>query len=160
MQAHVNLKLLKWLTRQPSLGDLASLCEENYVSLMSLIPQLRSLRGTHRSSVLGHQDLLLSVLEQTPYTTLLRLTYEFPESGSTGSDPNALLRVYHDARQVEVEDLRQLTLPLGRLYEAPALHNKWRVNLFVSKWLLFCRRQGHCFLPHRTAVGSPVCDLG
>lgn len=160
MQAHVNPKLLKWLERQPTLGDLACLCEENYSHLLRLMPQIRHLRGTHRSSVPGHQDLLLTILEHTPYTTLLRLTYEFPEDGAGNSDPDALLRVYHDARQVEVEDLRQLALPLDRLYEAPALQNKWRVNLFVSKWLQFCQRQGHRFVPHQTAVGSPVCDLG
>jgi uncharacterized protein len=160
MQSPINRKLLRWLERQPTLGDLACLCEENYGSLMHLMPQIRHLRGTHRSSVRGHQDLLLTIYEQTPYTTLLRLTYEFTEDGPGGSDPDALLRVYHDARQVEVEDLRQQSLPLGRLYEAPALRNKWRVNLFVSKWLLFCRKQGHLFVQDHTALSAPLCRLG
>ena len=75
------------------------------------------------------------------------------------ADPDALLRVYHDARQVEVEALRQQTLPTHRLYEAPGLMNKWRVNLFVFKWLVFCLRQGHLFVDDVTALREPACDL-
>ena len=69
-----------------------------------------------------------------------------------------LLRVYHDARQVEVENLRQQTLPTHKLYEAPGLLNKWRLNLFVAKWLVFCVRQGHLFVDDVTHLEAPVCD--
>jgi uncharacterized protein YqiB (DUF1249 family) len=159
MQARTRFDLSKWLDPQPSLGDLAQLCEENYGYLAALVPQLQRLRGEHRSRSGQHQDLLLTIVEQTPYTTLLRLTYHFDDGQHAGSDPDALLRVYHDARQVEVEDLRQQALPIERLYEAPGLLNKWRVNLFVSKWLLFCLRQGHCFVDDVSALRPPVCDL-
>lgn len=163
MQAFRNAQLHHWLDRRPSVGDLLALCEENYHYLMSLAPQLRRLRGTHHSRRPDHQDLHLTILEQTPYTTLIRLTYEFRhdavEDQPGVADPDALLRVYHDARQVEVEDLRQQVLPTHRLYEAPGLENKWRVNRFVAKWLAFCAIQGHVFVEDITERADPVCDL-
>ena len=58
-------------------------------------------------------------------------------------DPDATLRVYHDAEQVEVLDLRQTVLPLPRGPHYPELRDKWRANLFLSKWLSFCISQGH-----------------
>jgi uncharacterized protein YqiB (DUF1249 family) len=160
MQNPVDPQLRQWLDRRPSVGDLMMLCEENYDCLMNLVPQLRWLRGSLRSRRPDHQDLHLTVVEQAPYTTLIRLTYRFTRDGRGVADPDALLRVYHDARQVEVEDLEQQSLPTARLYEAPGLENKWRVNLFVAKWLAFCVSQGHLFVDRIEDRSRPVCDLG
>ncbi|MCW9078972.1 MAG: DUF1249 domain-containing protein [Gammaproteobacteria bacterium] len=159
MQAQYSERIHNLLVNGPSVGDLLELCEENYRCLHSLAPQLKRLQGKHCSSRPDHQDLHLTILEQTPYTTLLRLTYEFPNDDGGLSDPDVLLRVYHDARQVEVEDLRQQNLPTRRLYEAPGLMNKWRLNLFVSKWLAFCVRQGHLFVDDVAALRQPACDM-
>ena len=158
MQAWHSAPIHRLLAATPSVGDLLALCEENYLYLHSLVPQLRRLQGAHCSSRPDHQDLHLTILEQTPYTTLLRLTYQFRAAGDALSDPDVLLRVYHDARQVEVEDLRQQNLPTHRLFEAPALLNKWRLNLFVSKWLAFCLGQGHLFVDDVSALRKPVLD--
>jgi len=160
MQDSHGAHLDKWLNRHPTVGDLLALCEENYHYLHSLVPQLKRLQGEYRSSLPDHQDLHLTIVEQTPYTTLIRLTYEFEQSNGGVSDPDALLRVYHDARQVEVENLRQHALPTQRLYEAPGLLNKWRLNLFVAKWLAFCVSQGHFFVGDISTLKQPVCDLG
>ncbi|MBT8428338.1 MAG: DUF1249 domain-containing protein [Gammaproteobacteria bacterium] len=159
MQAQYSERIHNLLVNGPSVGDLLDLCEENYRCLHSLVPQLKRLQGKHCSSRPDHQDLHLTILEQTPYTTLLRLTYEFANADGGLSDPDVLLRVYHDARQVEVENLRQQNLPTRRLYEAPGLMNKWRLNLFVSKWLAFCVRQGHLFVDDVAALRQPACDL-
>lgn len=159
MQAQLDAQIAHWLDRRPSVGDLLTLCEENYRFLLSLVPQLKRLQGEHRSSRPDHQDLVLTIVEQTPYTTLLRLTYHFPHADGGVADPDALLRVYHDARQVEVEGLRQQVLPTRRLYEAPGLMNKWRLNLFVAKWLTFCLEQGHLFVDDIAAGREPAYDL-
>jgi uncharacterized protein YqiB (DUF1249 family) len=159
MQLSHGIPIHKWLDGHPTVGDLLSLCEENYRCLHSLVPQLKSLRGQHCSSRPDNQDLHLTILEQTPYTTLLRLTYRFDQGDGGLSEPDALLRVYHDARQVEVEDLRQQALPTRRLYEAPGLVNKWRLNLFVARWLAFCVGQGYLFVDDVTALRRPACDL-
>jgi len=156
MQVRHSAPIQKSLAAAPSVGDLLALCEENYRYLHSLVPQLRRLQGAHCSSRPDHQDLHLTILEQTPYTTLLRLTYRFSAAGDALSDPDVLLRVYHDARQVEVEDLRQQNLPTHRLYEAPGLLNKWRLNLFVSKWLAFCLGQGHLFVDDVNSLRQPA----
>lgn len=135
------------LDRQPTVGDLMALCEENYVHLLGMAPALKSLSGTYCSRRAGHMDLYLQVLEHTPYTSLLHLTYYFDHHDGQRPDPDTVLRVYHDAQQVEVQELRQHALPMERLFEAPGLLNKWRANLFISKWLTFCVQQGHQFSP-------------
>ncbi|MCB1785763.1 MAG: DUF1249 domain-containing protein [Gammaproteobacteria bacterium] len=159
MQRPNNAPIGNWLDDNPTVGGLLDLCEENYRHLHSLVPQLKRLRGEHRSRRPDHQDLHLTIIEQTPYTTLLRLTYRFANDADGLSEPDAVLRVYHDARQVEVEDLRQQVLPTRRLYEAPGLRNKWRLNLFVSRWLAFCLRQGHLFVDDVTRLHRSACDL-
>jgi hypothetical protein len=137
--------LLKLIRAEPTVGSLMALCEDNYRHLLRMAPDLAAMRGEHRSRLADHTDLYLSVLEQARYTTLIHLTYYFQHAQGQKPDPDATLRIYHDARQVEVLDLRQRALPMERLYDAPALLNKWRANLFVSKWLAFCNYQGHYF---------------
>jgi uncharacterized protein YqiB (DUF1249 family) len=127
-----------------------SLCEENYHALMRLIPDLRRVDGELRSTLDTDLDLHLEILEQTRYTTLLRLTYYFPHDDGLvhrahNPDPDALLRAYHDAGQVEVLDLRQTALPVHNCYCHSALTAKWKLNLFLSKWLAFCLVRGHRF---------------
>lgn len=147
------------LSGRPTVGVLMSLCEENYQALRRMIPDLRQVRSEMRSGRAGGLDLHLEILEQAPYTTLLRLTYFFPHNDGMvhripEADPDALLRVYHDARQVEVIDLRQTALPVRGHYRSPALEAKWRANLFLAKWLGYCIRQGHRFPP---AVAAADC---
>jgi len=135
---------------RPTVGNLMSLCEENYRVLTRLVPDLRGIQGEMRSTLDRELDLHLEILEQAPYTTLLRLTYFFPHRDGLvhklqDPDPDALLRAYHDAGQVEVLDLRQTALPLHNNYRSPALETKWKVNQFLSKWLAFCLQRGHRF---------------
>lgn len=133
------------LERSPTVGQLLDLCEENYWLLMDIAPSLRQLRGLYRSGRPGQVALYLEVLEQTPYTTSVHLTYYFPRQRGQVPDPDVLLRVYHDAIQVEVVDLRQSALPVVAGYHHPSLRNKWKIQLFLSKWLAYCRHQGHRF---------------
>lgn len=135
------------LNREPSLGRLVELCEENYCQLLRLLPGLRNMRGSYHSLLDGHAQLHLTVLEHARYTSLVHLTYQFDAGAGRKREPDALLRVYHDAKEVEVVELRESILPVEARYEAPGLRNKWQVNLFVSKWLAFCVLQGHRFEP-------------
>jgi uncharacterized protein YqiB (DUF1249 family) len=151
------------LTRsgRPTVGNLMTLCEENYRALLRLIPDLREIQGEMRSLLDRDLDLHLEILEQTPYTTLLRLTYYFPHNDGLvhrlkNPDPDALLRVYYDAGQVEVQDLRQTALPVHSHYRHPALEAKWKVNLFLAKWLTFCLAQGHRFITASEQRAEPT----
>jgi uncharacterized protein YqiB (DUF1249 family) len=135
---------------RPSVGALMGLCEENYGALLRLLPDLRNMRGEMRSTREDSVDLHAEILEQARYTTLLRLTYFFPYNDGRihrvpKADPDILLRVYHDAGQVEAVGLLETALPIHRHYRSPALEAKWKVNLFLSKWLAYCLRQGHRF---------------
>lgn len=151
-------------SERPTLGALLALCEENFVLLSRLAPQVRTCGGIFVSRLKDGVDLHLSIEEQARYTTLLRLTYFFADGDGghsdsvVGADPDARLRVYHDARQVEVLDLRQTALPRLAHYQPPALDSKWRVNLFLWKWLAYCLHQGHRF--GSEAGENPVCVNG
>jgi hypothetical protein len=146
---------LDLLAASPNVGGLMALCEENYATLMRLAPGLAALAGRLRSCPGDLAELSLVVVEQAPYTTTLRLTHVFrrDEAGEQQPyEPDAVLRAYHDAGQVEVLSLRQTVLPILSHYDVPALAAKWRANLFVSKWLGYCLREGHHFpaAPHKT----------
>ena len=65
MQAQYSERIHNLLVNGPSVGDLLELCEENYRCLHSLAPQLKRLQGKHCSSRPDHQDLHLTILEQT-----------------------------------------------------------------------------------------------
>lgn len=144
---------LAWLLAgKPTVGDLLSLCEENFDLLQRLAPGLRDSQGAQISRSVAGVDLHLEVESQSHYTTIARLTYFFPDAetgGETasGADPDVLVRVCHDARQVEVLQLRQTALPRHADYRPPALESKWRINLFFSKWLAYCLEQGYRFGP-------------
>jgi len=138
MQRSWDHYLQRLLDRQPNIGRLVELCEENYRQLRRLLPCLRQMQGNHVARCPGHADLYLEILEHSRYTSLIRLTYWFEAEKGRLPEPDVLLRVYHDARQLEVIELRQSVLPTTRLYEAPGLLNKWQANWFVAKWLGFC----------------------
>jgi len=155
-QSTIDPALRRILAAPATVGALLDLCEENFQLLRLIAPDLRALRGSHRSRRSGQLDLHLDVIEQAAYTTTLRLTYWFDEHLGRSPDPDATLRVYHDARQVEVLDLRQQTLPVGRLFESPALAHKWKASVFLSKWLWYCVRNGHRFEPAPAPEGQGV----
>ncbi|MCP4996201.1 MAG: DUF1249 domain-containing protein [Gammaproteobacteria bacterium] len=135
---------------RPTVGWLMDLCEENYSMMLRLAPGLRTLEGCYLSTTEGDMELYMEVLEQTPYTTLVHLTYYFSHIAGSLPDPDATLRIYYDSAQVEVLDLRQHALPLGRGPEWPTLEQKWKANLFFSKWLSYCVQQRHQFTQARS----------
>ena len=130
---------------RPTVGWLMDLCDENYRYFLKLAPELRALRGRYLSRVDDSVDLYLEILEQTPYTTLVHLTYYFEHFEGQRPDPDVKLRIYHDAKQVEVLDLSPLSLPLNEGTHHLSLRHKWKANLFLSKWLAYCFQQGHSF---------------
>jgi len=146
MQARLDQsRTMKLLSSAPTVGALVELCEQNYRLVLSLAPDLVAFSGLQRSQPHGTAALHLHVLEQTSYTTLVRLTHLFVHDGRPDPDPDIHLRLYHDACQSEVISLRQSILPLERLYHHPGLEQKWRANQFLSRWLQFCLLQGHQF---------------
>lgn len=138
-------KLEQWLSDIPTVGSLMELCEENYRALVLLVPSVRMMSGDYCSAVQGAQDLYLQVLEQTQYTSLVHLTHVFIDEAGDSKEPDIVVRLYHDATQAEVLEVGQGVMPVIGNYFPPALRDKWRANVFLSKWLAYCRHQGHGF---------------
>ena len=125
-------------------AGLMDLYEQNYIRLRNMAPDLE-VADEMLSTVPGHQDLFLSVTRRCRYTTMLRLTYQFEEEGKLLFEPDLHLKVYHDARVVEVQQF--LSRTHGPFVISELIDRKWRMNRFLYKWLGYCAYQGHYFQP-------------
>ncbi|MFT3905317.1 MAG: DUF1249 domain-containing protein [Steroidobacteraceae bacterium] len=116
-----------------------NLYESNYLRLSALCGDFRQLPQQRVSRVGGQCDLVLALLEHTVYTSALTLSYLLPRDGALApaleSYPDLRLRIYHDARLVEAEGAER------------ELHQRFRRNLMLNKWLEYCVDCGHRFAP-------------
>lgn len=134
-----------------SLGGLLTLYESNFIKLRELLPAFATLRGEYRSASAHDLPLHLAVSGSTRYTLDAGLTYLFAEAGGIVADPDLQLRIYLDARMVEVvgwsgaarhRELRRL-----RRAAARELDVRWGRNAMLGKWLDYLREHGHRFRP-------------
>jgi len=136
-----------WRGRPRSFAALMSLYDSNHLRLERLSGDLRSLAGKRRSQVVDDCDLEMRVLERSPYTTQLELTYVFGAEHDMPSAPDMLLCVYHDARMVEVRSWASShghpVLRDWRAAVGPALDVRWARNMMLNKWLEYCLERGH-----------------
>lgn len=135
-----------------SFSGLMELYEHNYMRLRNIVPDL-TVADEMISVVPGHQDLYLSITQRCRYTTMLRMTYRFEEAGDVLFEPDLHLKVYHDARVVEVQQF--ISRAHGPMYIADMVDQKWRMNRFLYKWLGYCAHQGHYFQPMRHLKPGP-----
>jgi uncharacterized protein YqiB (DUF1249 family) len=126
--------------------SLMDLYENNYLRFRKLVPDLDVLAEHAYSRINGCMGLHITVLDRSRFTTTLRMTYHLTEEGRLHSEPDLKLRVYHDARLVEVLSghLKHGRQKLEHL-PADAKLEKWKLNRFLFKWLGFCLHQGHQF---------------
>ncbi len=139
-----------------SFAGLMELYEQNYIRLRKLAPDL-SVADEMVSSVEGHQDLFLAINQRCKYTTMLRLTYQFEQAGRVIFEPDLHLKIYHDARVVEVQQLHSRSY--GPLYLAQMIERKWLMNRFLYKWLGYCAYQGHSFQQPISATSTKRPDV-
>ncbi len=128
-------------------ASLMDLYERNYIGLRRLAPQLPQQPLTLCSQVPGGLDLYLQLIERHRYTTDIVLTYRFAYVEGWRAEPNLGIRIYHDARQAEVMSAQLRHWAAFESTQCDALHQRWRVNRFLWKWLNYCLYQGHCFPP-------------
>lgn len=142
-----SLCVTSWRARPVSFVSLMTLYESNYIRLRGLVGDVRQLARPRVSRVPGDVDLHVEALEQSPYTTILRLTYFFAGADATLADPDLEVRVYHDARLAEASRCaRWVRHPrLARLQGdwPAALGERWRRNMLLNKWLDYCAERGH-----------------
>ena len=149
--------VVSWRTRPQGFVALMSLYESNYLRLQRLAGDPARLSGTRVSHVSGDCELHLSVIEHMRYTSTLALTYLMPQAAADAPQrlPDLKLRVYHDARLLEVEtvhpqhNLRGPEAGGAGLTQRPAgereLHQRWMRNMMLNKWLEYCADRGHRF---------------
>ncbi|MFZ6046117.1 DUF1249 domain-containing protein [Pseudomonas sp. CR3202] len=144
----MDVNLLRDRYRVDLIG-LQAACEANYARLMSLLPQMREVRGSRRVALSQGERLLgvlaLEVVEACPYTTTLQVRQEY--SLPWLPSPQLEVRVYHDARMAEVvgaENARRLRSVYP--YPNADMHQpdeKSQLNLFLGEWLSHCLACGH-----------------
>ncbi len=114
------------------------------------------------SRINGGPDLYMQVIERHDYTTFLRLTYLIGDSRQ--HDPNAHIRVYHDARMAEatafspeqgIQRLAGPELPMHGL-----VVRNWRLNRALLKWLDYLLSQGHSAQTLKPVEEIPGADPG
>ena len=127
-----------------SFSGLMDLYEYNYLRLRKLAPDLE-IADEMISVSPGHLDLYLSVTERCKYTTMIQMTYRFQKNNKRVCQPDMHIKIYHDARNAEVQD--RLDRKHRRIYSGETLQQKWKLNRFLYKWLGYCIFQGHFFHP-------------
>ncbi len=138
-----------WRASAGSFVSLMTLYESNFLRLGWLVRDLQGVRAAAVSRVASDCDLYLSPLELSRYTSLFRLTYEFPTAGAAQCDPDLEICVYHDARLAEVRSFRGFKRhpQLSRLHSGlkRELDQRWSRNMLLNKWLEYCVERGHRF---------------
>ncbi len=138
-----------WRARPGSFVSLMTLYESNFVRLGWLTRDLRSICERSVSRVDADCDLFLTPLELSRYTSVFRLTYEFPLPGGCIRDPDLEVCVYHDARLAEVRSFRGFRRhsDLARVESGlkRELDQRWTRNMMLNKWLEYCAERGHRF---------------
>ena len=116
-----------------------------YGALSLLLPDALNRADCLVSKVPNSPDLYLNVLERHDYTSYLQLTYVF--AGTQVQNPNAYIRLYHDAHLAEAtafspeQGIQRFAGP-----ELPVhgqVVRSWRLNRALVKWLDFLLAQGH-----------------
>ncbi len=153
-----SLCVTSWRAKPASFVGLMTLYESNYVRLRGLAGNLRGLTGRRVSSVPSDCDLHLDAIEQSPYTTVFRLTYFFEDEPGQVADPDIEVRVYHDARLAEASRCgrwqRHPGLASIRSRVSASLGDRWLRNMLLNKWLDYCVDRGHRFAAVAAEAGS------
>jgi len=127
--------------------DLASLhatCESNYARLLQLFPDYET-ANSREFQLEDGQRVHIDVVERCRYTTLMKVSQKGCTAGWLAV-PRFELRVYHDARMVEVTAFQSGRQIAARYeYPNPDMHardEKAQQNAFLAEWLAHCLQQG------------------
>jgi len=135
------------LRRPPCLKALQEVQEEIYRQLHLLLPDDIAYHDSLVSRVTGSPALRLEVIERHPYTTFLRLTYEFGAGEDRSYAPDAHIRFYRDAHLAEATSFNTGQGCVRTAHPSyPAkqlLQQAWRRNRALDRWLDYLLRQGH-----------------
>lgn len=123
-------------------------CDANYARLLQLFPGLKTEDVREFGIDLGDASVLLelSVLERSPYTTLVRLAQTDSRSRSWMAQPQITIRMYHDANCAEVVQYQRFRdFKAVYDYPNPDMHQrdeKVQVNRLLGELLAVCLHRG------------------
>lgn len=128
---------------------LEQLCAANFLGLLKLIPDLLGYRISATGRSPSYASLYLNVLERSPHTMTVQLTYRFNRNLNESAEPAVKIRLYLDAKLAEVlsDHARE---PVAQVYRDPGslrqiVDYKWRLNYFLHKWLEHCLNKDYSF---------------
>jgi uncharacterized protein YqiB (DUF1249 family) len=131
------------------IAHLLDLYERNYKLLERLVPELELPFDRVVSRSATDLPLILIVVERAPYTSELRLTYEFNSPEGKRLEPDMWVKVYRDARVAEAlhcgKRLPWLATDEGDPEAGRFLHDQWARNHMLAKWLEYLLEHGHGF---------------
>lgn len=121
--------------------------EENFRLLQRLLPELEQGGDRFVLSAAKGEALELLILERCRYTTMVSLSQPFAIDGEWLPDLSMQLRVYHDARVVEVAAYQGCQrIPARYQVASQGRHHKddkRQINFLLHDLLLYCLRLGY-----------------
>ena len=137
------------LVKPRSFAGLMTLYEGNHAKMRQLLGNLRYLPSQLISKSPTDLSIHLSVNGRSKYTLSLCMTYRFDDNGVKSSDPELLVRIYHDARLAEAMSCREHPRhPVLDGCWSPgenAIEKRWLLNMLLCKWLEYCIDHRHVF---------------
>ena len=128
---------------------LQNVCETNYRKIFCLIPNLRNIADSAKGIAHGKPVLHVQILEQTPYTKTIQLSYYFEHEAEVLLEPAVKIRLYFDVCIAEVlRDYKRTEVAnaiddIGRSKDI--MDYKWKLNYFLEKWLDHCLKNDYSF---------------
>ena len=121
--------------------------EQNFRLLQRLLPELEQGGDRFVLNAAKGEALELLILERCRYTTMVELSQPFAIDGEWLPDLSMQLRVYHDARVVEVAAYQGChRIPARYQVESQGRHHKddkRQINFLLHDLLLYCLRLGY-----------------
>ena len=142
---------------------LEQLCESNYGKLLRLIPNLLGFKRNAIGYCNTQPNLHLKIIERAPYTITLELSHHFSQKPSTFLEPAVNIRIYLDARLVEVLHDHERT-HVSLTITDPGLCSeimdyKWSLNYFLDKWLDHCLQADYHFIAEPETMAKDYLRL-
>ncbi|MDE2234101.1 MAG: DUF1249 domain-containing protein [Gammaproteobacteria bacterium] len=137
------------LVKPRSFAGLMTLYEGNHAKMRQLLGNLRYLPSQLMSKSATDLSIHLSLHGRSKYTSTLCMTYWFDDDVKS-SDPELVVRIYHDARLAEAvscrEHPRHPVFNGGCSPGAKPMEKRWLLNMLLCKWLEYCIDHRHVFV--------------
>lgn len=134
---------------RPNLVGLMNLGETNYMLVLRLLADKEKVGEVREFFINEHLSYQLVVKEVTRYTSLIDIAQDAVETTSDMAElirPQMQLRLYHDAKMVEIISTQNIRQVKPR-YEYPndKMHQpdeKQQALVFLKEWLQMCLQYG------------------